>query len=91
MYDEEVSGLHNPVVHELSLAGWLVGNCQKHEEWWPSREVRGHILRCCGEVVNRVGDLADRLLDHDPEIADEVRQLTELLAHRGEQLDNTGE
>lgn len=90
MYDEEVAGLHNPVVHELSLACWLVGNCLEHEECWSSPEARGHVLRCCGEVVAHVGQLADRICDQDPTLADEVRQLTALLAHRGEQLDGRG-
>ena len=90
MYDEEVSALHNPVVHELSLAGWLVGSCLKHEDYWPTPEVRGQVLRCCAELVTRVGELADRVCDQDPEVAAEVRRLTALLEHRSEQLNSAG-
>lgn len=91
MYDEEVSGLHNPVVHELSLAGWLVVNCLKHEDCWPTPEERGHVLRCCAELVTRVGELADRICDKDPEMAAGVRRLTALLEHRSEQLNSADE
>lgn len=91
MRDEEVPGFHNPVIHELNLACWLVDGCLHHESCWSSQEARGHILRCCGEVVARVGELADRICDQDPAVAAEVRQLTALLAHRGEQLEDAGE
>lgn len=87
MHDEEVPRIHNPVVHELSLAGWLVAECMHHEECWSSEQDRGHILRCCGEVVARVGELAEQVSEHDPEVATEVRQLTGRLVSLGEQLD----
>ncbi|WP_190823586.1 hypothetical protein [Saccharopolyspora pogona] len=87
MYDEEVFGLHNQIVHELSLACWLVGNCLEHEECWSSPQARGHILRCCAAVVTCVGHLADRVCDQDPTVAAEVRRLAALLEHHGEQLD----
>lgn len=91
MHDEEVSGFHNPVVHELSLAGWLVSKCLQHEAYWSSPQERGHILWCCGEVVASVGELVDRLCDQDEEMAEEVRRLAALLAHRGEQLEDAKE
>lgn len=45
MHDEAVPGIHNPVVHELSLAGRLVVNCLHHEKYWSSEKDRGHVLR----------------------------------------------
>ncbi|WP_263253215.1 hypothetical protein [Saccharopolyspora rosea] len=91
MHGADAFGFHNPVVHELSLAGWLISTCHRHEESWAEPETRGHILRCCGEVVGRVGELADLLCDRDPEVADEVRRLATLLAHRGQQLEGSGD
>ncbi len=82
-YDAELPRLHNPVLHELSLASWLVSTCQQYDdEYWSSPSARREILQCCAEIVQQVGELADLLTSHDAEVATAVRHLTALLARQ---------
>jgi hypothetical protein len=91
MRDEEAPELHNPVVHEVSLASWLVHQCLQHEHCWSNSAMRGHILLSCGQAVECVGELVDRITDQDQEMAAAVRHLSVLLTRRGQEMEATGE
>lgn len=90
MEGQDTQRAHNPVAHEVSLAGWLVGRCLHQTDWWSAASTRGRILLCCGETVEYLGELADELTSQDPEVASAVRHLAELLRARARHLEESG-
>lgn len=63
----------------------LVAGYRQHE-YWSDPMVQRQVLRGCAATVERLGALAGRIADDDPELAEATRWLADLLAWHGRRV-----